>query len=508
MCSSRRACEGDSTIGTYVDSYFEYLLKDWVLGLEIEAEEGEEADDISTPSLLPFAEAYASITKFLKTGNFYAEAQMASGQTSWYSFTSLQGFWPGLQTLFGDERSGVRQTLLAFLGLWNLNTGTVERYDLSQNKVVQGDYPLRPELFESLLFVSNAERTSRVFWFEIAAEMWSDIESLCKVDSGAFANILDASNWHGHDKISHTTACAGPNRIARATIAAFLGPNALAEIKDVDRLYPWLRDFGTEHEVTFGAGGNADYNAWVRAKRDEREKERERERERERGKNPDLDPLPVVPVRCRARPLKDLMSSFFLAETLKYLFLHFSNDESGAFASGPSTRTSVSGSALSGELAAERKRAAAMRGERKEEGKRTPRRRSSGDEEREARAVGAFLGSRRNWIFERYGETLVFTTEVCLLFLPPSLFPSFPLSLAPFFLHPFSSSPLVALQAHLLPRTLLKRVAMEERGRRGQRKEGSRPWVKRRSPSSVFTRYRALDLLAASPRQCPNHVAR
>ena len=80
----------DAGIGSFVDSWYEYLLKAYILF-------GEERD------LLMFTEAYTAALRYLKRGPWYVEVNMLSKKTSWSIFGSLQGFWPALQTLIGDR---------------------------------------------------------------------------------------------------------------------------------------------------------------------------------------------------------------------------------------------------------------------------------------------------------------------------------------------------------------------------------------------------------------------
>lgn len=59
----------DAGIGTSIDSFYEYLLK----------------------------EAYKAAMHYLHHDPWYVEVNMNSGATVWPLFNSLQAFWPGLQ---------------------------------------------------------------------------------------------------------------------------------------------------------------------------------------------------------------------------------------------------------------------------------------------------------------------------------------------------------------------------------------------------------------------------
>ena len=72
-------------IGAGVDSFYEYLLKAYIMFG-------------NSKYLFMFEEAYAAVNKYLKIGDeWYVEGDMRTGQHSHLQFNSLQAFWPGLQ---------------------------------------------------------------------------------------------------------------------------------------------------------------------------------------------------------------------------------------------------------------------------------------------------------------------------------------------------------------------------------------------------------------------------
>lgn len=74
----------DAGIGTSIDSFYEYLLKAYLLF-------GDEE------YLYIFQEAYKAAMHYLHHDPWYVEVNMNSGATVWPLFNSLQAFWPGLQ---------------------------------------------------------------------------------------------------------------------------------------------------------------------------------------------------------------------------------------------------------------------------------------------------------------------------------------------------------------------------------------------------------------------------
>lgn len=186
----------DAGVGSFVDSWYEYLLKAYILF-------GVERD------LLMFTEAYVAALRHLKRGPWYVEVNMLSKQTSWSVFGSLQCFWPALQTLFGD-REQAADTMRAFMSLWEFYGFVPERYNLITQSIPGDDpsftYALRPELAESLFYLDRADGTAaswsrrarvpdstkRTEWQRFGLKMLDSIESECKVSCG-FASIKNVS---------------------------------------------------------------------------------------------------------------------------------------------------------------------------------------------------------------------------------------------------------------------------------------------------------------------------
>ncbi|KAG1327019.1 putative Alpha-mannosidase I MNS5 [Cocos nucifera] len=81
--------EYSSGIGAGVDSFYEYLIKAYILF------GSDEYWDI-------FHSAYLAVQKYFRHGPWYHEADMRTGRATYWQLTSLQAFWPGLQILVGD----------------------------------------------------------------------------------------------------------------------------------------------------------------------------------------------------------------------------------------------------------------------------------------------------------------------------------------------------------------------------------------------------------------------
>ncbi|WCJ23917.1 Alpha-mannosidase I MNS4 [Euphorbia peplus] len=139
----------DAGIGTSIDSFYEYLLKAYLLF-------GDEE------YLFIFQEAYAAAMHYLFNDPWYVEVNMDSAAIVWPLFNSLQAFWPGLQVLAGDIDPAIR-THAAFFSVWRRYGFTPEGFNLATLSVQHGQnsYPLRPELIESTYWLYKATRDPR-----------------------------------------------------------------------------------------------------------------------------------------------------------------------------------------------------------------------------------------------------------------------------------------------------------------------------------------------------------
>ncbi|KAG5554569.1 hypothetical protein RHGRI_012209 [Rhododendron griersonianum] len=139
----------DAGIGTSIDSFYEYLLKAYLLF-------GDEE------FLFIFQEAYEAAMRYLYTDPWYVEVNMNSAALVWPLFNSLQAFWPGLQVLAGDIDPAIR-THAAFFSVWKRYGFTPEGFNLATLSVQHGQksYPLRPELIESTYWLYKATRDPR-----------------------------------------------------------------------------------------------------------------------------------------------------------------------------------------------------------------------------------------------------------------------------------------------------------------------------------------------------------
>ncbi|XP_010913489.1 alpha-mannosidase I MNS5 isoform X2 [Elaeis guineensis] len=176
--------ECSSGIGAGVDSFYEYLIKAYILF------GSDEYWDI-------FHSAYLAVQKYFRHGPWYHEADMRTGRATYWQLTSLQAFWPGLQILVGDI-AAANSSHREFFHVWQRFGVLPERYLLDHDMLhpTERYYPLRPELAESTFYLYQA--TKDPWYMEVGESIINSLNSYAKVDGG-FASIRDVMTMQQED---------------------------------------------------------------------------------------------------------------------------------------------------------------------------------------------------------------------------------------------------------------------------------------------------------------------
>ena len=169
----------DTSIGSNADSYYEYLLKAYVLLGESEY-------------AAMFQDAYRGVVRHAKHGPWYVDVHMNRAQPTLAWFTALSGFWPGLQALYGDVAAG-SQSMHAFHQIWRSLGFVPEAWNLQTETIVKGQeaYHLRPEMAESLMYLRQA--TGDPVWHLLGRDMIAALEEVCWTPCG-YAIVRNVSS--------------------------------------------------------------------------------------------------------------------------------------------------------------------------------------------------------------------------------------------------------------------------------------------------------------------------
>eukprot|EP00586_Coscinodiscus_wailesii_P002990 CAMPEP_0172485110 /NCGR_PEP_ID=MMETSP1066-20121228/12924_1 /TAXON_ID=671091 /ORGANISM="Coscinodiscus wailesii, Strain CCMP2513" /LENGTH=963 /DNA_ID=CAMNT_0013250081 /DNA_START=957 /DNA_END=3848 /DNA_ORIENTATION=- len=189
--------EARSGIGSNSDSFYEYLLKFYILF---------QKEDFWTM----FAEVYRGVWKYVRTDEHWfgdVEMHMTGGNIKTHVFESLAAFWPGLLVLLGELAPA--KTLLNAIFLAREELGFLpERFQYQnfradsllhkQNDVVGsgGKYPLRPELLESTYFLHRATKDGETSSWQWPADFsLHALEHLTRTECG-YASVRRVTPYH------------------------------------------------------------------------------------------------------------------------------------------------------------------------------------------------------------------------------------------------------------------------------------------------------------------------
>lgn len=184
-----------SGLGAGQDSFYEYLLKSYILF-------GEEED------LEMFNEAYETIKFHLRRGRLkcnkgsgfpplYVNVHMKTGDTVNNWIDSLQAAWSSVQVLNGDIEEAICSHALYYF-IWKKYGFLPERYNWNLRVPEVMFYPLRPELVESTYFLYQA--TKNPFYLHVGKEILQNIDTYAKAECG-YGTVHDVNTKELEDRM-------------------------------------------------------------------------------------------------------------------------------------------------------------------------------------------------------------------------------------------------------------------------------------------------------------------
>jgi mannosidase alpha-like ER degradation enhancer 2 len=178
----------DSHISGGIDSYYEYLLKCWLLF-------GDE--DCKRMWL----EGVAAVNKYLadETGGklWYGHADMTSGARGATTFGALDAFFPAVLAQSGDITRAKRLQASSFK-MWKANGIEPERLDYRTMKIVRASYSLRPEIVESAYYLY--QYTGDAEYLHMGETMFEDFVRHCRTEAG-YASLKDVVTKEKEDEM-------------------------------------------------------------------------------------------------------------------------------------------------------------------------------------------------------------------------------------------------------------------------------------------------------------------
>ncbi|CAO3564639.1 unnamed protein product [Mortierella alpina] len=168
-------------IGAGTDSFYEYLLKSYVLfGDNTYLDMYESAQESIRHNLL-------HDSKY-----FYKHVHIEDGSLMATWVDSLSAFMPGVQVLGGDLESAIKNHLY-YYNIWRKYQAIPERFNFVTQAVDITNYPLRPEFVESNYFLYRA--TKDPFYLEVGEMILRDLQTYTRTKCGwsSLQSVIDKS---------------------------------------------------------------------------------------------------------------------------------------------------------------------------------------------------------------------------------------------------------------------------------------------------------------------------
>ncbi len=177
-----------SHISGGIDSYYEYLLKAWLL-----------FDDKDCESM--WKSSIAAVNKYLAdeapTGFWYGQANMNTGARVGTDFGSLDAFFPGTLALSGDLNRAVKLEDSAYK-MWTTFGIEPEEMNYMTMKVSYNGYELRPEIIESAYYLRHFTNDPR--YAAMGATFLDSLIKYCRTDIG-YAALSDVEKKTKKDEM-------------------------------------------------------------------------------------------------------------------------------------------------------------------------------------------------------------------------------------------------------------------------------------------------------------------
>jgi len=169
-----------SHIGGAIDSYYEYLIKSWLLF-------GDKDCKRMWDESINAVNRYVADT--VRGELWYGQVDMETGKRVGTRFGSLEAFFPAELCLAGDiQRARVLEE--SCYKMWNLLGIEPEEIDYSTFTVTDGRYYLRPEIIESAYYLYHFTGDST--YREMGESCFRSIVRYCRTDAG-YAYLKDVT---------------------------------------------------------------------------------------------------------------------------------------------------------------------------------------------------------------------------------------------------------------------------------------------------------------------------
>ncbi|MBC7934653.1 MAG: glycoside hydrolase family 47 protein [Rhizobacter sp.] len=167
-----------SHISGYIDSYYEYLYKSWLLFGDKDFKKAFKVHNSSLKKYLPVNTA---------NGTFMRVVDMNTGKQLATTYGALDAFYAGLCAFAGDVKTA-KPIQEANYYMWTKFGLEPEEFDFSNDSIRSASYILRPENIESCFYLYRKTKDDKYLW--MGKRMVDDIIQYCKTGD-AYASLKD-----------------------------------------------------------------------------------------------------------------------------------------------------------------------------------------------------------------------------------------------------------------------------------------------------------------------------
>ncbi|MEP6742695.1 MAG: glycoside hydrolase family 47 protein [bacterium] len=163
----------DSHISGAIDSYYEYLLKCWLLFGDQDCKRMWRASITAINKYLAERPAESDL--------WYGHADMNTGARTATTFGALDAFFPAVLALSGDlARAKSLQT--SSFRMWQLHGIEPEELNFRTMEVTNAGYALRPEIVESTYYLYHYTKDPK--YLAMGKVLFEDFVKYCRTDEG------------------------------------------------------------------------------------------------------------------------------------------------------------------------------------------------------------------------------------------------------------------------------------------------------------------------------------
>ena len=179
----------DSHVSACIDSYYEYLVKCWLL-----------FDDLDCK--LMWETSLRAITTYLAdttaSGIWYGHADMTTGKRTKKWFGALDAFFPAVLALGGEVRRAA-ELQESCMKMWNRHGIEPEQLNYETMEVAAGRFFLNPEIFESAYYLYQYTHDEK--YLRMGKTLFDSLKAYCRLEEGGYAELKSVVTKEKSDRM-------------------------------------------------------------------------------------------------------------------------------------------------------------------------------------------------------------------------------------------------------------------------------------------------------------------